>query len=135
MLSLFQGNYKEHALSFNEPLTCACLEARSNIGTTSQNVAQLNSVYSNANLKDRSFLVGTLSGRIIHYKPSSWFTQKEVVLFAGAGSAVTNIQKEGNLIAWSDASQVLASSIELLSNICVGSVFVVIYSFLNVFVW
>jgi hypothetical protein len=104
VLTLGQEDSKDNTYPFSEPLKAVCLEPSGN----STAGAEQNTLSRGG---EKAFLVGTSSGRLILQRPSGWFrqSQKEVVLFPGAGSAVTTITWERNLVAWADASQVTLS--------------------------
>jgi hypothetical protein len=53
----------------------------------------------------------------MHHK-ESWFTQKNVPLFQGAGSPVTSIEWRGQLIAWADATCVRILDVERSAPVC-----------------
>ena len=57
---------KETVIHLNEPVKAVCIED------------------SNDSKRDRSFVVGCASGQLIHHR-QVWFTQKNVILFNGAG--------------------------------------------------
>jgi len=61
--------------------------------------------------------IGTASGQLIHHR-QVWFTQKNIVLFSGAGSPVTKISWRGNIVAWADATQVRLMDITTQTAIC-----------------
>lgn len=90
---------KENVIHLSEPLKVVCVED------------------DNSSKRDKSFIVGGLSGQLTHHR-TVWFAQKNVILFQGADSAVTNISWRGNLVAWSDATQVRIMDISTQSAIC-----------------
>ena len=102
-------DFKEHSVAFHEPLTAVCLEPLSS--ATSPDATVLG--------KERSFLAGGASGRLVlHRADSTWFAQKDTVLFDGAGSPISSITRGYSYVAWADASNVSEqgdSSIVLLS--------------------
>ena len=51
--------------------------------------------------RDRSILVGGLSGQLIRHH-TVWFTQKNSVLYKGDSNPVTTIKRSGTLVAWAD---------------------------------
>lgn len=104
MLALGREDFRENTFTFNEAIKAVCLEPSSSSNSSSSS----NEQGSLSRGVDKAFLVGTSSGRLILQRPSGWFrqSQKEVVLFPGAGSAVTCIAWERNLVAWADLSQV-----------------------------
>ena len=51
--------------------------------------------------RERSFLIGTLSGQLIRHH-TAWFSQKNSILYKGDGTSVTVIKTCGNLVAWAD---------------------------------
>jgi hypothetical protein len=101
VLTLGQEDFRDSTYSFNEPIKAVCLEPSGNstAGTDQSTLSKRD---------EKAFLVGTSAGKLILQRPAKWFrsSQKEVVLFPGAGSAVTNITWERNFVAWADASQV-----------------------------
>eukprot|EP01038_Epipyxis_sp_PR26KG_P008152 gene8152-11033_t len=94
---------KESTTYFNEPVRSVAIEP--------SNATNYNSK------KERSFIVATSSGRIIHHR-SAWFTQKDLVLFAGAGSSVTSLSWRNNLIAWCDDSVIRILDVNTQSAVC-----------------
>jgi len=88
-------DFKEHSVDFHEPLTAVCLEPSS--VTSPEAVSG----------KERSFLAGGSSGRLVlHRADSTWFIQKDAVLFDGAGSSISSITRGFSYVAWADASNV-----------------------------
>lgn len=82
-------------MDFHEPLTAVCFEPFS--VTSPEAVSG----------KERSFLAGGSSGRLVlHRADSAWFTQKDAVLFEGAGSPISSITRGFSYVAWADASNV-----------------------------
>ena len=90
---------KESAVHLSEPVKCVCVEDDSH------------------SRRDRGFVVGTASGKLIYQRPV-WFTQREwVTIFAGDNSSVSRITWRGDVIAWSDADQVRLLDAELLRTL------------------
>jgi len=114
LLTLSANDFKESTISVNEAVKAVCLEPSAN---ALRNSEQQNTLSKNG---DRAFLVGTSSGRLILHRPAGWFrqSQKEVVLFPGAGSAITTIKWEGNLVAWADVAQVRVMDISTQTALC-----------------
>eukprot|EP01032_Pedospumella_encystans_P020293 gene20293-23055_t len=114
LLTLSANDFKESTISVNEAVKAVCLEPSAN---ALRNSEQQNTLSKNG---DRAFLVGTSSGRLILHRPAGWFrqSQKEVVLFPGAGSAITAIKWEGNLVAWADVAQVRVMDISTQTALC-----------------
>jgi hypothetical protein len=69
---------KQVTINFNEQLKKICIERGSG-----------------SSRKERSFIVGSASGRLIYHR-SAWFANKDVTLFAGSGSEVTSIAWKGD---------------------------------------
>jgi hypothetical protein len=64
------------------------------------------------------FVAGCASGMLSRYK-ASWFNQVHDVLFAGTGTAVSAIAwNGGNLIAWTDATQMRVLDVGTMSAVC-----------------
>ncbi len=91
---------KQTMLSFNEQLKKICIEKGNN-----------------SNKKERSFIVGSASGRLIYHRKST-FSYKDIVLFSGASSAVSSIAWRGNLVAWCDTNTVRIMDISTQTAIC-----------------
>ena len=113
MLTLGAQDFKENTYNFSGALKAVCLEPSNSSG-----VGPEQGTLSKGDGK--AFLVGTSQGKLILQRPSGWFrsSQKEVVLFPGAGSGVTSIAWEGNLVAWADASQVRVMDISTQTALC-----------------
>eukprot|EP01041_Mallomonas_annulata_P004788 gene4788-9542_t len=97
--SLGPEDEKESLIHMTEPLKAICVEDDNTIK------------------RERSFIVGTISGQLIHHR-HGWFTQKNVTLFSGADSPVQKISWRGNIVAWADATQVRLMDITTQSAIC-----------------
>lgn len=109
--SYSHSNYdtKENIIHFPEQIKAICLEDSSNNSNSNSG--------SNSNKKDRSFIVGCVSGKLIYYQ-SQWFAHKNIVLFKGSNTSVTAIAWKYNFVAWSDAQQVRIMDISTQSAIC-----------------
>lgn len=85
--------------NFNEPISAIAIEQ----------VA--------AGSRDRSFLVGGLSGQLIRHH-TVWFTQKNSVLYKGDANPVTSIKYLDSLVAWADFFyvRILGMSVNTLSS-------------------
>lgn len=90
---------RESVVHMSEPLKAVCVED------------------DGATKRDKSFIVGGASGQLTLHR-TTWFAQKNVVLFQGADSAVQTISWRGYLVAWADASQVRLMDISTQSAIC-----------------
>ena len=109
LLNIGSDDYKEHSVDFHEALTTVCLEPTSS--------AAADTLLSALSVKERSFLVGGASGRLVHHRAdSAWFAQKDVVLFDGAGSPVGSIAWGFSFVAWSDASNVRTCCVRMIFN-------------------
>jgi hypothetical protein len=90
---------KDIVVPFNQSMKAICVE------------------YDSPAKKDKSFLVGGANGQLIYHR-TVWFTQKNVTLFNGADSAISNIAWRGNVVAWADATQVRLMNLSTQSAIC-----------------
>ena len=59
---------------------------------------------------------GTALGRLVLHRPS-WFN-KDIDLCQGSGTAVTAVAWRGDVVAWSDASQVRLMDVHAQVAIC-----------------
>lgn len=75
---LIADDSKQQSINFNEQLKKICIEK----GTATSRKEQ------------RSFIVGSASGRLIYHR-TAWYTHKDSVLFAGGGSEVCSIAWKG----------------------------------------
>lgn len=108
---------KEVIVHFKEPMKALCIEGDTN------------------GKRDRSFVVGDVGSICIHlffsrveslggssgqliYHRTVWFSQKNAILFNGAGSAVSVITWKNDLIAWADFTHVRLMNISTQSAIC-----------------
>ena len=60
---------------------------------------------------------GSVTGQLIYHR-TVWFSQKNVVLFNGADSAVTTIAWRGDIVAWADSTQVRIMDLATQTAIC-----------------
>ena len=90
---------KENFVYMNDPVKCVCVEDDS------------------LSKRDRCFVTGTATGQLVYYS-QVWFTTKQLILFNGDDSAVSNITWRGNVIAWADACQVRLLDIASKTAIC-----------------
>lgn len=90
---------KETIVHFNEPVKSICLDDNSN------------------GKRERSFIVGGQSGQLVYHR-TLWFTQKDIILFNGADSPISNIVWRRNLVAWADALNVRLIDITTQTAIC-----------------
>ena len=60
---------------------------------------------------------GSVTGQLIYHR-TVWFSQKNVVLFNGADSAVTTIAWRGDIVAWADSTQVRIMDLSTQTAIC-----------------
>ena len=63
------------------------------------------------------YFVGSESGQLIHYK-QMWFSQKNILLFPGAGSPVSSIAWRGNIVAWADSNHVRLMDVSTQTGLC-----------------
>lgn len=102
MVTCYPDEIKETTIQFAEPVTKVCIERTNHDGAR----------------KDKSFIVGCTSGKLLLHR-TAWFNQKkDITLFNGTGSAVTNIVWRGDLVAWSDAGAVRVMDISNQTGIC-----------------
>eukprot|EP01035_Chromulina_nebulosa_P019588 gene19588-25491_t len=97
--SLLNEDDKGTTIHFNEPVKCVCVENDDNPK------------------KEKSFLVGCSSGKLIHHK-QVWFTNKNSVLYQGQDSPVNAIVWRKDLIAWSDSTMLRVMNITTQSAVC-----------------
>lgn len=62
-------------------------------------------------------MLGTVSGKLIHHK-QVWFSNKNSVLFNGAGSAVSSITWRCDIVVWSDLNLIRVMNIATQTAIC-----------------
>ena len=103
-----EDNSKEVVVHFTEPIKSLCLEDSNNITSNNAN--------SNRN-RERSFMVGTSSGKLIHHR-AQWFAHKNIVLFKGSNVSVSNIAWKNNLVAWADTYHVRIMDISTQTAVC-----------------
>lgn len=98
MCYLFQNEYKENVIQFNEPVKSINID-------------------NEFKQKDKSFIIGCASGKLIHHK-LVWFSQRNVVLFHGSDSPISVIAWRGNIVAWADSTHVRVLNIAKQTAIC-----------------
>lgn len=96
---------KEVVVHFTEPIKSICLEDASN-----------NNNNNNRN-RERSFMVGTSSGKLIHHR-AQWFAHKNIILFKGSNVSISNIAWKNNLVAWADTYHVRIMDIVTQTAVC-----------------
>lgn len=127
---------EDQRYNLGEPVKCVVMQNMNLINNLASNKASVNSngrfqggaaipksstkgeKDNNSRAKKICFIAGSASGMLSRYK-ASWFNQVHDVLFAGTGSAVSTIAwNGGDLIAWTDATQMKVMNISTMTAVC-----------------